>query len=119
VYFQVLAEHGYVGLALYLGLVVSCLATTRRLRQTGSARGDTAVALYAQAFQVSLIGFLLSGLFLGRAYFDYFFTIIACITILDRAARDRWATATAPISKNVPHVATVPTRPLIGAIGHP
>jgi hypothetical protein len=39
-------------------------------------------------FRFSLIGFLTSGLFLGRAYFDYFFTIFACIVILSRVARE-------------------------------
>ena len=36
-------------------------------------------------------GFLTSGAFLGRAYFDYFFTIIACLVILSQAARAEWA----------------------------
>ncbi|HYU79487.1 MAG TPA: putative O-glycosylation ligase, exosortase A system-associated, partial [Vicinamibacterales bacterium] len=91
VYFQVLAEHGYVGLGWYLLLVSSCFATTRRLRKAARARGDTDVAHYAQMFQFSLLGFLTSGLFLGRAYFDYYFTLVACVVVLDQAAKDRWA----------------------------
>jgi putative inorganic carbon (HCO3(-)) transporter len=91
VYFQVLAEHGFVGLGFYLLLVLSCIASTYRLKRQGRTRGDPAVAHYAQMFQLSLVGFLVSGLFLGRAYFDYFFTIVASIIILERAARDRWA----------------------------
>jgi probable O-glycosylation ligase (exosortase A-associated) len=90
VYFQVLAEHGYVGLFLYLSLVLSCFVTTRRLRKAARARSDTEIAAYAQMFQFSLIGFLLPGLFLGRAYFDYYFTIVACVIILNGVARDRW-----------------------------
>jgi hypothetical protein len=42
-------------------------------------------------FKFSLLAFLTSGIFLGRAYFDYFFALVACVMILDRAARDRWA----------------------------
>jgi probable O-glycosylation ligase (exosortase A-associated) len=91
VYFQVLGEHGFVGLAFYLLLVLSCIASTRRLRKHGRSRGDPEVTNYAQMLQLSLIGFLISGIFLGRAYFDYFFTVVACIVILERAARDRWA----------------------------
>jgi putative inorganic carbon (hco3(-)) transporter len=98
VYFQVLAEHGYVGLGLYLLLVLSCFATTRRLRKAARARNDPDIAHYAQMFQMSLLGFLVSGLFLGRAYFDYFFTIVACIAILDHCASDRWVAATGPTS---------------------
>ena len=90
VYFQVLAEHGYVGLALYLALVLSCFMTLRRVRRKARAKGDTTMALYAQMFQLSLIGFLVPGSFLGRAYFDYYFTIVACVIILDQVARKRW-----------------------------
>jgi putative inorganic carbon (hco3(-)) transporter len=93
IYFQVLAEHGYVGLGFYLLLVLSCIASTRRLCRTGRRRSDREVSYYAQMFELSLVGFLISGIFLGRAYFDYFFTIVACVIILDRAARDRWALA--------------------------
>jgi hypothetical protein len=30
-------------------------------------------------------------MFLGRAYFDYFFTIVACLTVLERVATQQWA----------------------------
>jgi probable O-glycosylation ligase (exosortase A-associated) len=93
IYFQVLGEHGYVGLCLYLFLVISCFATARRLRKTARRLKDKEVAQYAHMFQFSLIGFLVSGIFLGRAYFDYFFTIVACLVALKYAARDRWSAA--------------------------
>jgi probable O-glycosylation ligase (exosortase A-associated) len=97
VYFQVLAEHGYVGLALYLLLVASCFGALRRLRKGARARNDQDVGYYAHMFQFSLVGFLTSGVFLGRAYFDYFFTIVACVMILERLARDRWAVTASPV----------------------
>lgn len=91
IYFQVLAEHGYVGLALYLVLILSCLLTTRRLWKAARKRKDHEVAQYAHMFQLSLIGFLVTGIFLGRAYFDYFFALVACIIVLERLTRERWA----------------------------
>ncbi len=96
IYFQVLAEHGYVGLALYLLLVLSCLCDhCARCGRSAAPRDDNDVGQYAHMFRVSLVGFLISGLFLGRAYFDYFFAIVACLIILDRVAKDRWAAAAA------------------------
>jgi putative inorganic carbon (HCO3(-)) transporter len=91
VYFQLLAEHGFVGLGLYLILVLSCLMTTRQLVRLATQVGDRAIANYANMFGASLVGFLVSGLFLGRAYFDYFFTIVACLVILERVARQEWS----------------------------
>jgi len=96
VYFEVLAEHGYVGLLLYLSFVMSCLLTTRRLRNEARRRGEPQIAQYAQMLQFSLFGFLVSGVFLGRAYFDYFFTIVACLIALEHVARAKWAPLTTP-----------------------
>ena len=92
VYFQVLAEHGYVGPRRFI--CSSCFpasSPSAAWPARRDARQDREVAHYAHMFQFSLVAFLVSGVFLGRAYFDYFFTIVAFIIILERAARDRWA----------------------------
>jgi len=91
IYFQVLAEHGFIGLALYLILILSCFISVFRLIRWAKFHGDSLVLTYANMFRFSLIGFLTSGIFLGRAYFDYFFTIVACLAALERIARERWA----------------------------
>jgi probable O-glycosylation ligase (exosortase A-associated) len=91
IYFQILAEHGYVGLGIYLALIVSCLAKTFRIAKLALRNQDPYILRYACMFRFSLVGFLASGLFLGRAYFDYFYSIVACIVILEAAARQRWA----------------------------
>jgi putative inorganic carbon (HCO3(-)) transporter len=93
VYMGVLAEHGFVGLFLYLALLGSCFASTHRLVKFGRLEGVTRVVSYANMFRFSLVGFLTSGLFLGRAYFDYFFTVVACIAILKRMWQSEWAGA--------------------------
>ena len=41
-------------------------------------------------FRLSLIGFLTSGLFLGRAYFDLYFAIVVCIIALKWLCRQDW-----------------------------
>jgi putative inorganic carbon (hco3(-)) transporter len=92
IYFGVLAEHGFIGLALYLTLIASCFWTNRKLVKRARDLGDSVAANYATMFQFSLIGFLTSGAFLGRAYFDYFFTLVACIISLEHIALKEWAT---------------------------
>jgi putative inorganic carbon (hco3(-)) transporter len=82
IYFGILAEHGFTGLLLYLSLVGLCLmelyATIRRGRRSGN---ELAVS-YGNMFRFGLVGFLVSGAFLGRAYFDFYFSIVACVAIL-------------------------------------
>jgi probable O-glycosylation ligase (exosortase A-associated) len=90
IYFGVLAEHGFVGLALYLTLIASSLASTWRIRRIARRVGDDTAAGYAYMLQFSLIAFLVSGMFLGRAYFDYFFTIVCFIVILKRECFAAW-----------------------------
>ena len=90
VYFGVLGEHGFPGLLLYLALIASCFSTLRWVRKRGIAYEDDLMVNYADMFTLSLVGFLVSGCFLGRAYFDYYFTLVACIVILKRVARKRW-----------------------------
>ena len=91
VYFSLLAEHGFVGLGLYLLMVVFSLSSTWQLARWAKYYGDTTVLNYTNMFRFSLCAFLVSGTFLGRAYFDYFFAIVACLAILRRVAFESWA----------------------------
>jgi probable O-glycosylation ligase (exosortase A-associated) len=91
IYFQVLGEHGYTGLLLYLTLAAVCLIASSRLLSQASARNDVTVGLYANMLRFSIVGFLIPGFFLARAYFDYYFAIVACLAILRRVAAERWA----------------------------
>jgi probable O-glycosylation ligase (exosortase A-associated) len=91
VYFGLLAEHGFVGLGLYLTMVLCCFSSVRQIIKRARYYGDIQVIQYANMFRFSLIAFLTSGTFLGRAYFDYFFTIVACLAVLKRVAFEEWA----------------------------
>jgi probable O-glycosylation ligase (exosortase A-associated) len=86
IYFGVLAEHGFVGLFLYLSVVLSSFAATHGLVKLARSQENQILMNYANMFRFSLVGFLVSGMFLGRAYFDYFFTIVACIVILKKVS---------------------------------
>lgn len=82
IYLGVLAEHGFTGLFLYLGVVAMCFSTLRSITKKAQFHGDVHGAAYASMFRLSLVGFLVSGTFLGRAYFDFYFTILACTGVL-------------------------------------
>jgi probable O-glycosylation ligase (exosortase A-associated) len=95
VYFGLLAEHGFPGLILYLIMVVSCFLSAASVIKWARFHGDEVIVGYANMFRFGMVGFLTSGIFLGRAYFDYFFTIVSCIIILKRVCFIRWAEAEA------------------------
>jgi putative inorganic carbon (hco3(-)) transporter len=82
IYFGVLAEHGFTGLILYLSLVALCLAELYGIVRSARRYGDETAISYANMFRFSIVGFMVSGAFLGRAYFDLFFSVVACVAIL-------------------------------------
>ena len=83
IYFQVMAEHGFVGLALYLVLIVSTLITLRQVMWRTRADPDRkAINNMAQMIEVGLAGYLISGAFLSMSYFDLFFHYVAIAVVL-------------------------------------
>lgn len=89
IYFQILAEQGLPGLVLFLGLIASCLWSCRKLKHSFAQRGDSyALMAYADMVQLGLITFLISGAFLGRAYFDLLYQLVATVIVLKMLARE-------------------------------
>jgi putative inorganic carbon (HCO3(-)) transporter len=83
IYFQILEEQGFVGLALYLSLVASCWASLLGLRRrSGRSLSSRWIVPYTHMIEVSLFGFLVSGAFLGLANFDLFYQLVAMVIIL-------------------------------------
>lgn len=82
VYFEVLGEHGFVGLLLFLTLAVlawrSCSSMVHRVRDQ---EGLQWVADLARMCQVSMVGYATSGAFVGLAYFDLYYNVIAIIVV--------------------------------------
>src|SRR5437660_564755 len=83
IYFQVLGEHGFPGLIMFLGLMGSCFLSCRKIRRqfAKNALARWPVA-YAEMITVSLLAFPTSGAFLGFAYFDLFYQLVATTVIL-------------------------------------
>jgi len=95
IYFEVLGEHGFFGLFLFLtlGLMVWRTASWIIKRARGDPENRWAADLAAMV-QVSLVGYASAGAFLGLANFDFYYTLVAvvvlCKTILvaRQAARE-------------------------------
>jgi probable O-glycosylation ligase (exosortase A-associated) len=82
IYFEVLGEHGFVGLALFLALgLMTWRSASWIIRRTRKDPQNRWAADLAAMVQVSLVGYAGAGCFLGLAYFDYFYTLIAVIVV--------------------------------------
>jgi putative inorganic carbon (HCO3(-)) transporter len=123
IYFMVLGEHGFIGLAIYLALLA---AAWRNLSRTIALSRDKPELLWAKdlasACQVGMIGFMVGGAALPMAYYDGFLTLLAMTVPLRAmietrcapAARPRWlhlrrpARATAAPGPTAPALAMKP-----------
>ena len=98
IFFEVLGEHGFVGLALYLSLGLSTFiaagALKRRVRGSPDLQwaGDL-----GSMIQVSLVGFAVGGLFLNKAFsFPLPFHLLAMLAIAQSLVRTERAQRLSP-----------------------
>jgi probable O-glycosylation ligase (exosortase A-associated) len=96
IYFEVLAEHGYVGLAIFLalglGAYVSAGSVVRRARENGELSW---AADLAAMVQVSIAAYAIAGLFLNLATFDLYYHLVALVVIAQTLVRKRLAAGVA------------------------
>ncbi|MBC7481984.1 MAG: putative O-glycosylation ligase, exosortase A system-associated [Rhizobacter sp.] len=79
IYFQVLGQHGFVGLALYLGFWLATWRTCRWISKNSPSPADRTLS---QMVEVSLAGFAVGGAFLNLAYFDGPYYLMAAMVVL-------------------------------------
>ena len=98
VYFQLLGQHGFGGLGVWLLLIGLTLLTLGRIRRRAVKQtGQLWLAEYAWALQVGLIGFLAAGAFLDVAYFNLLYAFIALAIIMRRELEEAPSASTSAI----------------------
>lgn len=99
IFFEVLGEHGWIGLFLYLSLLgltwLKCGAIIRTARKQPDALWARDLAAM---IQVSIIGYTSAGAFLGLAYFDYIYHLVAVVVVVHHLVTvERSSTSTAKL----------------------
>jgi len=80
IYFEVLGEHGFVGLALFLVLGIATIQTaTFIIRHARDRPEDRCAADLARMIQVSLVGYAVGGAFANLAFFDLVYHLVAIV----------------------------------------
>jgi probable O-glycosylation ligase (exosortase A-associated) len=82
IYFEMLGEHGFIGLILFLALLgltwLKCGSIIRKSRRNPDLYWARDLAAM---IQVSMIAYMAGGAFLGLAYFDYIYHLIALTVV--------------------------------------
>jgi probable O-glycosylation ligase (exosortase A-associated) len=103
IYFQVLGEHGFGGLAIFLLLGLMTWRTAAWVvARAHRDREKRWLADLAAMIQVSLIGYASAGAFLGLAYFDYYYTLIALVVLCRAVLVSGAVSRVAETAANVP-----------------
>jgi probable O-glycosylation ligase (exosortase A-associated) len=83
IYFEVLGEHGFVGLFLFLLLLSLTWRSASQLRKTPAPVPELAWINDLMAMvQVSMVAYLTAGAFLGMAYFDYPYNLVLVVVAI-------------------------------------
>jgi len=106
IYFQILGQHGFVALFIYLWLLVSVPLTLLRMRTSSRKNPETAwIGTYATGLLIGFVGYAVSGAFLSSAYFDLAWLYFAFAAILSHeialSVPKRGQAAPAPVHRTV------------------
>jgi len=87
-YLEIAAESGLVGLLLFLAIVLTSFYLLERSRWCFVATDNTYLAALARALEISLVGYLVSSLFLHGHFIRYLWLLFAFAAALDLIAKD-------------------------------
>jgi probable O-glycosylation ligase (exosortase A-associated) len=90
IYFQVLGEHGFVGLGLFLALGLSIWRRSRKLALQCVSQPDLEwVPILMRMVQVSLVVFATGGAFLGLLHYDLPYYLAAIVVLVGVAITEK------------------------------
>jgi O-antigen ligase len=83
-WFGVLAESGFIGLVLFISLIVSSLALSLRMLKNNESECTPGIRVVLNAAPAGIIGFIVSGTFLTQGFIWPIYLQIALVIALNR-----------------------------------
>ena len=83
IYFGMMAEQGFIGLFLFIALMFVAIGTCQKIIK--AARREPRLEWHgglARALIVSIVAYMVSGVFQNLQYFDLFYLLVVCVVIL-------------------------------------
>jgi putative inorganic carbon (HCO3(-)) transporter len=99
IYFEVLGEQGFVGLFLFISILLSTWFLGSVIRhRTGKDPNLSWAYELASMIQVSLIGYMVGGAFLGVAYFDLLYSLVVIMVLVHHEVKKSLKICPKPLS---------------------
>ena len=103
IWFQVLGEHGFVGLGLFLTFWLLTWRLSRRIIKHTNDDPETKWAhALAKMVQVSLVGYFVGGTFLNLAYWDMPYFLMIALVVTWHVLRNQTSSLTDPLQPDHP-----------------
>ncbi len=83
IYFQLIADQGYVGFGLFVFLIGASFWSLARVRRVARKVPSAEWLIpYSHMIEISILGFMISGAFLGFVYLDLIYQMIALVVVV-------------------------------------
>ncbi len=93
IYFQVLGDSGFVGLAIFLAILLrSWISSGRLIRRTKEVESLEWIRNLSHCIRLSLFGYAVAGAALNMAYFEMMYVVVVLIAIQERLVRQYFQT---------------------------
>lgn len=90
IYFSVLADHGWIGLFMFLLIFYLSWKSLKNLIKTTADKPNlNEIYLLSKMLQVSFMAYFVGGAFLSLSYFDLPWHLVSFVVILNRMVEDR------------------------------
>jgi probable O-glycosylation ligase (exosortase A-associated) len=109
IWFEMLGDLGFTGLALFVGLIVTLLLYCRQIRRL--ARDDPSLAWagdLASMLQLSVVGYIVAGSAVSMGYTEIFYVIAALVSRTRRTALELRAASAAAAADPTARIETLP-----------
>jgi probable O-glycosylation ligase (exosortase A-associated) len=84
IYFQVLGDHGYIGLLIFLGIIITAYRKAGRVAKIAKeTHQDENIIKLCSLVKVSLVAYCAGGAGVSLAYFDMFYAILAIVFVIE------------------------------------
>ena len=90
IYFEVLGEHGFVGLGLFIAVMIFAWRMGTRIIKVAKGQPELKWAENLAAMsQVSLIAYAVGGTFLSLAYYDLYYNVVALLVLTEQVIKQK------------------------------
>jgi probable O-glycosylation ligase (exosortase A-associated) len=101
IWFEILGEQGFVGLALYLLIWLMAWRTALWIIKNAKKKETEWMGDLAAMLQASMTGYAVAGSFLGLAYFDLFYQLLAILILCKVLLKQYLAKEIAQVSDDI------------------